>query len=146
MGTMALSQIGAYHKRNRRWPLAWKGAGFIQVSLAERCESAIRHLLNTPLGSLYVAPDYGTLFYLLRTQSFPHFVLSQDGQDHLSVAVAHMRQATAKYIPDVLIKDVAVEPNTDEEVLKLGCLWVIRNANAKMHGDLATPRSTNVLI
>jgi phage baseplate assembly protein W len=142
---MSRVQTGAYHKRNLRWPLAWVGGGFDFVTLVARYESAIRHMMNTPHGSLYYAPDYGTMFHRLRTQSFPRKDLSPEGQGKLAVAVAHMRQSVSRYIPDVLIDKIFVEPDSEEQRLGLSCLWLLRNASASMHGDIAKPQKLTVL-
>ena len=146
MAEMGKVQVGAYHKRNLAWPLRWQGGGFVYVTLATRYEAAIRHMLLTPLGSLYYAPDYGTLFYRLRTQSFPLKALDPESENKLAVATAHLRQMTAKYIPDIHVHDAVVDPQDEEQRLRLSCIWTIRGATANMHGDLASQRSTAVLL
>jgi len=135
---MPVASRAAYHKRNLGWPLAWVGGQLRQVTLAERYESAIRHLLHTPLNSLYYAPDYGTIVYRLRTQGA--------NPTMIDVSVAQLRQVCGKYIPDVQIIDLVVEWQDDEQKLKIVCIWLIRDAEATMHGDLAGQRQSTVLV
>lgn len=135
---MANQSHAAYHKRNLAWPLAYVGNRFVQATLAERYEAAIRQLMNTPLYSLLYAPDYGTLFYRMRPQGA--------NRDQINMAMVQMQRVAAKYIPDVQIIKVDVEVQDEEQKLRIVCTWLIRDANANMHGDLARARQTQVLV
>ena len=135
---MGLQSRASYHKRNWQTPLRVLASKFVMVTLAKRYESAIRSLMLTPLSSLYYAPDYGTIFYRMRTQGV--------SVDKISMAMAQMRRAVSLYIPDVQIVDVTVELQDDQQTLRLVCTWLIRDATANEHGDLANQRQTTVLI
>jgi hypothetical protein len=131
----------AYAKRNLAWPLSWRGGGFHQVTLAQRYEAALLHLLRTPQGALYYEPDYGSLVYQLRTQNM------QRGPDGKTAKVlAFLRMSAAKYIPDIQIIDLISELHEDDQRLKISCVWVIREATVQMHGDIAVQQTTTVLI
>lgn len=129
---------GAYHRRNLLWPVRWAGNRFAYGALATRAEAALRHLLTTPLNSLWWHPDYGTQFYMMRTQGMNF--------DMVNVAEAHLRQAVSKFIPDINIVNVHVTVQDEDQKLRIACEWLLRNANAQMHGDLAKPRETTVLV
>lgn len=127
-----------YHKQNMGWPVSWESAGFRRVTLAERFEAAIRHLLMTPLGSLFYAPDYGTNIHLLRTQAMD--------PEAIGVYQANLVQAASMYIPDIQIVDLTAQIQDDDQKLRIAAVWLIRGATASMHGELANPRETAVLI
>ncbi len=135
---MPVQSRSAYYRTNIAWPVGTSANGLAQVSLAERFESAIRHLLITPRGSLYYAHDYGSNISQLRTQGM--------NQDLISIALAQLRQATAKYIPDIQIVDLAAEIQEDDQKLRINATWIIRDATPMLHGELAGHRATSVLI
>jgi len=139
---MALSvSRGAYAKRNLAWPVSWVGGGLRQVTLAERYDAAMRHLLSTPLNSLWYAPDYGSAVYLLRTQG-----ITKGQTGRLAKTLALLRGAASKYIPDIQLVDLTAEMHEDEQKLRVTCVWVIREASTLMHGELANQQSTTVLL
>lgn len=128
----------AYHKKNISWPVRWGGSRFASATLVDRAENALRHLLVTPLNSLWWHPDYGTRFYEMRTQGM--------NIDLVNIAEAHLRQAVGKFIPDINIINVSVDVQDEDQKLKIACAWVLKNATARMHGDLAKPRESQVLV
>ena len=130
-----------YAKQNIGWPLQTAAGRLRQVTLVERYDSAVRHLLHTPYGSLWYAPDYGSLVYKLRTQG-----IVRGERMRVAEVVARLRQSAQKYIPDVLIVDLATEMLEEEQKLRVLGTWVIREANALMHGELAGQQTTTVLI
>lgn len=135
---MAVQSRAAYYKQNLSWPISWPGPGLRLVSLAARYEAAIRQLMMTPLGSLYADPGYGTVIYRLRGQSL--------NLGKIGVLLAQLRDACAKYIPDIQIIDLTAEVDQDQERLKVMSIWIIRSATAQMHGSLAGQKATTVLI
>jgi phage baseplate assembly protein W len=142
MGVMGLpASRSAYAKQNLAWPLLWEGAGFRRVTLATRYEAALRHMLNTPQGSLYYEPDYGSTIYRIRTQG-----MQRERTGHIAAALAHLRSAAAKYIPDIQVVDLTAELNEDDQKLRISCVWIIREASLHMHGNLASQQTTTVLL
>jgi len=135
---MPVQSRGAYHKQNISWPLVWTGSSFARAMLATRYEAAIRHLLMTPRGSLWYAPDYGSMVSELRTQGM--------NRDKISMTLAALRQACTRYIPDVQIVDLTVEIQDDEQKLRIVAIWLIRDATPGLHGELADRKATTVLI
>jgi phage baseplate assembly protein W len=113
----------------------------MQVTLVERYDAAVRHLLSTPYGSLWYAPDYGSMVYTLRTQG-----ITRGDFSRLAEVLARLRQAAQKYIPDILIVDLLAEMDENDQKLLIKGVWVIREATPLMHGELASQQTTTVLL
>ena len=111
-------------KRNALWPLTRTTKGWKTGILSERYRAALHHLWRTPRGSLPWQPEYGTLIYRFRTQSF----------NSVDVAVLQedLRQATAKWIPDISILEIKFVPgelvSESDEQLQIHCAWGIPDA------------------
>jgi hypothetical protein len=127
-----------YHKKNVVVPVRRSGGKWVRKVLAERYEGAVYHFLRTPKGSLLVDPDYGTTFYQKRGQ-----VVTSDDLEVWKVEVA---MGFTKYLPDLLVSDLSVDMDHADEELTITVTWVIRGATDAMHGKLAGPKKTTVLI
>jgi hypothetical protein len=126
----------AYHKRNLAWPLSRTGAGFKQVSLVERYETALRHLVRTHKGAFYADPEYGTVCYRIRTQNMTDALVQACLED--------IRRGAARYIPDIIVHDLVTEVDEDAHKFTLSVFWTIRGATQQVHGELAKTQTTYI--
>lgn len=118
---MGAPSSAPYYKANLAWPVARSGWGFTRVTLVERYETAIIHLMSTKRGSYYADPEYGSIVYRLRTQNIT------DGLREL--VLEDVRRGTATYIPDILVYDLRVETiDSDECSYRVSAFWNIRGA------------------
>ena len=122
-----------FFKQNLLWPLAMGGAGLVTGTLILRYESAIRHLMLTPRGSLLVDPNYGTTIYKHRTQGITEATSS--------LIKADLSDAMSVYLPDLLLADVQVSQDpSDDETLLVTAIWLINSESAR---DLITSSSAS---
>ena len=125
-----------YHKTNLSWPLIWTGNRLQEVYLATRFEAALRHLMGTKKGSYYSDPDYGSIYYLLRTQGM--------NETAKAMALTDMETGCRRYIPDIIIMQQQVTLDPIQHAMDVEVVWNIRGANTQMHGDLGRPKKITV--
>lgn len=126
------------HKSNLAWPATRQGNRYKTITLWERAEHALHHLVGTALGSFYTDPSYGTLFYQLRTQSVP-------GED-VTLQAEHLKSQAATYIPDIVIQSVEVDFDRDAQTLSIWITWVFPGADPSAPGGFGTPKKTEVMV
>jgi phage baseplate assembly protein W len=93
-------------------------------------------LWRTPRGSLPWQPDYGTVIYQFRTQSFNDADTAFLQEDLL--------RATAQWIPDIVILEIQFVPGEligeEDERLQIQCAWGIPDATNAGARDTGAPR------
>lgn len=128
--------VPALRKRNCIWPLVRTAKGWKTGTLAERYRAALHHLWRTPRGSLPWQPDYGTVIYQFRTQSFNDADTAFLQEDLL--------RATAQWIPDIVILEIQFVPGEligeEDERLQIQCAWGIPDATNAGARDTGAPR------
>jgi phage baseplate assembly protein W len=127
-----------YHKRNCTWPLRAGGAGWITARLLDRYDAAVYHFARVPLGTLYADSEYGTEFWRLRTQT----LTDEEAQLQQAAVASGFR----RYMPDLSLVNLTFEKDSESERLYALITWKIRTAVDVLHGDLARPRTTAVLV
>ena len=135
---MAETQYSPYTKQNCTWPVRTGSKGWQREKLAKRFEAAVKHLVRTPKGSLYMDPEYGTELYKLRTQTV--------SDDEVGVQRPFLAQQFARYLPDLILTDLQISMDHEHEKLTISVYWIIRGAERAMHGDLADPKKTTVMM
>ena len=130
----------ALHKKNLALPLSYGSKGYVAVSLLKRYEAAVRHLMETHKGALYVDPNYGSTFYRMRTQGM--------NDDAGIVELEEFIAAAARYIPDITISRQAsgVVRDQDGQRMSIYIVWGVAGAVPEVHGDLGRPQKTTVQI
>jgi phage baseplate assembly protein W len=129
----------AYSKQNCTFPIERGNAGWKLAQLEKRYEAAVAHFATTPKGSLWRDPEYGNLFFQLRTQSM------QEEEDQQLMEV-DFQDGFARYLPDLSLEDVSVIADQANERRVLAIVWIVRGADRQIHGRLAEPRKTTVTI
>ncbi len=133
----------AYYKANLVLPIILGSIGFKQAVLLARFEAAVRHLLATPEGSYLVDPDYGCTFERHRGQMM--------NETTLSFLKEETKRKFAKYIPDIVLSDLAVDVSEyEDEQLKVTAIWTLRSADtardAMTFMDNSKAQKTQVLV
>ena len=121
---------------NLAWPVAWTASRHKVVRLWTKVEHAIRHLVRTPKGSLLVDPDYGTLWYRLRTQG----ITDEDA----IIEVEDLRQQMARYIPQAMLVDTEIDFDREQQHLGVWISWVLPGADPSMYPGMQNPQKSYV--
>lgn len=128
--------VPAIRKRNCTWPLAKTAKGWATAVLAERYRAALKHLWRTPLGILPWRPEYGTMVYRYRTQSFNDADMAFLQEDLLG--------ATARWVPDITILEIKFNPGEligeSDELVQIQCVWGIPDATDVGARAIGKPR------
>jgi len=135
---MAVRAPIGYSKRNCTWPVQRLSKAWEQADLAVRYMNAVMHLMSTPRGALYYAPDYGTTIHTLRAQSFNIHSIE------LSMVKSDTASAFERYLPDLELHNFDININGEEEKTSFGVIWTIKGANGQHHGKLGDMQTTTV--
>jgi len=128
----------AYHKRNCLWPLRAVGSGWITATLLARFDAAVYHFVRAQKGSIYYDPEYGTDLYKLRTQTIT--------DEEVQIQRASMVGGFSRWLPDLLLVSLELSKDSENEELEVAITWKIRAAIDTLHGNLAKPQKTTVVI
>lgn len=133
----------AYYKSNMVLPLERGSIGFKQVTLLERFDAAVQHLLETAEGSYLVDPDYGCAFDRHRTQ--------MANETSISFLKDETKRKFAKYIPDIVLVDLNIDlTEYENEQITATAIWSLRSASgaqdAMTHIDQSKCQKTQVMV
>jgi len=129
----------AYSKQNCGFPIVRGNAGWKLLQLEQRYTAAVAHFGATPKGSLWRDPEYGNLYYQLRTQSM------QEEEDQQLLEV-DFKEGFQRYLSDLSLQNVSVIADHENERRVLAIVWIVRGASRQVHGRLAEPKKTTVTI
>jgi len=91
------------------------------LSLSKTAEEEIRtdllHLILTRKGSRYYLPDFGTRIY--------EFIFEQMDGPTFDAIKADIRDSVDKYIPNLQIDEISIEPYTDQDKTQLDTLNLV---------------------
>lgn len=98
----------------------------------------MHHFCTTPKGTLLCDPEYGTDLYLLRTQTV--------GEEDRQISEAVMKAGFRRYLPDLMLTGLKFQMNSEDEQLIIMIGWKVRTAVDVLHGNLAKPQTTQVVL